>query len=259
MRVATWNVNSVKAHLEAVTRWLREARPDIVCLQEIKCEEQGFPAAVFEDLNYNTAVFGQKTYNGVAILSKFPLENIVRGLPGDISDEQSRYIQATVMDGSRSVTVASVYSPNGNPTDSPKYAYKLEWMDRLIAHAKGLLKLEEPFVLAGDYNVIPTEMDAKTPSQWVKDALFLPATRAKFRELETIGLTDAFRALQPIAASQFTYFDYQGGAWQRQNGIRIDHAMLSPQVADRLAGAHIEKHVRGWEKPSDHVPLVVDI
>ncbi len=259
MRVATWNVNSIKAHLEAVTRWLREAKPDIVCLQEIKCEEQGFPAAVFEDLNYNMAVLGQKTYNGVAILSKFPLENIVRGLPGGNSDGQSRYIQATVMDGSRSVTVASVYAPNGNPTDSPKYTYKLEWMDRLIAHAKALLKLEEPFVLAGDYNVIPTERDAKTPSQWVKDALFLLTTRAKFRELEALGLTDAFRALQPTAANQFTYFDYQGGAWQRQNGIRIDHAMLSPQIADRLTGVHIEKHVRGWEKPSDHVPLVVDL
>ncbi|MBL8903542.1 MAG: endonuclease/exonuclease/phosphatase family protein, partial [Rhizobiales bacterium] len=163
MRVATWNVNSVKAHLEVVTRWLGEAKPDVVCLQEIKCEELNFPAAVFEELHYSAAVFGQKTYNGVAILSKFPLENIVRGLPGDASDDQSRYIQATVLDGSRSATVASIYLPNGNPPDTPKYTYKLAWMDRLMAHAKNLLKDEESLVLAGDYNAIPQALDAKNP------------------------------------------------------------------------------------------------
>jgi len=172
MRVATWNVNSVKAHIEVVTRWLGEAKPDVVCLQEIKCEEQNFPAAVFEELHYSAAVFGQKTYNGVAILSKFPLENIVRGLPGDASDDQSRYIQATVLDGSRSATVASIYLPNGNPPDTPKYTYKLAWMDRLMAHAKNLLKDEESLVLAGDYNAIPQALDAKNPSQWIGDALW---------------------------------------------------------------------------------------
>lgn len=259
MRVATWNVNSVKAHLEAVTRWLNAAKPDVVCLQEIKCEDQNFPSAVFEDLHYSAAVFGQKTYNGVAILSKFPLENIVRGLPGDTSDEQSRYIQATVMDGSRSATVASIYLPNGNPPDTPKYPYKLAWMDRLMAQIKGLLKQEEALVLAGDYNVIPKALDAKIPSQWIGDALFLPATRAKFQELEAMGLTDAFRALHSTAGNQYTFFDYQAGAWQKGNGIRIDHMMLSPQAADRLVSAHIEKHVRGWEKPSDHVPLVIEL
>ncbi|MGB9142487.1 MAG: exodeoxyribonuclease III [Aestuariivirga sp.] len=258
MRVATWNVNSVKAHLEVVTHWLGEAKPDVLCLQEIKCETQNFPTQVFEDLNYRAVVLGQKTYNGVAILSRLPLENIVRGFPGDTSDEQARFIQATVIDGSRSATVASLYLPNGNPTESPKYTYKLDWMDRLTGHAKELLKLEEPFVLAGDYNVIPEALDAKTPSQWVNDALFLPKTRAKFRELAALGLTDAFRALHPAAASQYTFFDYQAGAWQRENGIRIDHMMLSPQAADRLVSAHIEKHVRGWEKPSDHVPVVVE-
>ena len=259
MRIATWNVNSIKAHLEAVTRWLGEAKPDVVCLQEIKCEDQNFPTTVFEELGYNTAVFGQKTYNGVAILSKFPLEDVVRGLAGDAADEQSRYIQATVIDGSRSAIVSSIYLPNGNPVDSPKYPYKLAWIDRLIAHAKALLKLEEPFVLTGDYNVIPEAVDAKTPSQWVNDALFLPATRAKFRELEALGLTEAFRALYPTAKEQFTFFDYQAGAWQRKNGIRIDHALLSPQAADRLVSAHIDVHVRGWEKPSDHVPFVIEI
>jgi exodeoxyribonuclease III len=259
MRIATWNVNSIKAHLEVVVKWLGEAKPDVVCLQEIKCEDQNFPAAAFEELNYASAVQGQKTYNGVAILSKLPLENVVRGLPGDESDEQSRYIQATVIDGDRTTTVACIYLPNGNPVDTPKYAYKLAWMDRLIAHSKTLLKLEEALVLTGDYNVIPEAIDAKTPSQWVNDALFLPGTRAKFRELEALGLTEAFRALNPSAKDEFTFFDYQAGAWQRKNGIRIDHALLSPQAADRLASAHIEPHVRGWEKPSDHVPVVIEI
>jgi exodeoxyribonuclease III len=259
MRIATWNVNSIKAHLDAFTRWLAEAKPDVVCLQEIKCEDQSFPTSVFEGLHYNSAVFGQKTYNGVAILSKLPIENVVRGLAGGANDEQSRYIQATIIDGSRSMTVASIYLPNGNPVDSPKYSYKLAWMDRLIEQSLALLKLEEPFVLAGDYNVIPEAVDAKTPGQWLNDALYLPATRAKFRELEALGLTEAFRALYPAAKEQFTFFDYQAGAWQRRNGIRIDHMLLSPQAADRLVSAHIDVHVRGWEKPSDHVPFVIEI
>lgn len=259
MRVATWNVNSIKAHMDVVTRWLGEAKPDVVCLQEIKCEDQNFPTTAFDELGYSSAVHGQKTYNGVAILSKFPLENIVRGLPGDNSDEQSRYIQATVLDGKSNPTVASIYLPNGNPVDSAKFPYKLGWIDRLIAHAREMMKLEEQLVLAGDYNVIPSAIDAKTPSQWTNDALYLPSTRIKFQELAALGLTDAFRALHPAAANQYTFFDYQAGAWQRGNGIRIDHAMLSPQAADRLISAQIDKHVRGWEKPSDHVPLVIQL
>jgi exodeoxyribonuclease III len=250
MKIATWNVNSIKAHIEAVVRWLGEAKPDVVCLQEIKCEDQNFPVSAFEELGYSAAVHGQKTYNGVAILSKLPLENVVRGLPGDVSDEHSRYIQATVIDGANTAVVASIYL---------KYPYKLVWMDRLVAHTKLLLKEEEAFVLTGDYNVIPEAADAKTPSQWVNDALFLPTTRAKFRELEALGLTEAFRALHPTAKEQFTFFDYQAGAWQRKNGIRIDHALLSPQAADRLKSAHIDVHVRGWEKPSDHAPFVIEI
>jgi len=259
MLIATWNVNSIKAHIEAVKRWLVEVKPDVVCLQETKCEDANFPVWAFEELHYYIALFGQKSYNGVAILSKLPLENIMRGLPGDPEDEQSRYIQATLIDGSRSATIASIYLPNGNPVESQKYAYKLAWMDRLKVHAKAMLKREEPFVLAGDYNVIPEAIDAKTPGQWFHDALFLPATRAKFRELEALGLTEAFRALYPSARDQFTYFDYQAGAWQRQNGIRIDHMLLSPQAADRLVSSHIDVHVRGWEKPSDHVPLLIEI
>jgi exodeoxyribonuclease-3 len=259
MKIATWNVNSIKAHLEAVTEWLKEARPDVVCLQEIKCEDQNFPAAHFEELGYASAIHGQRTYNGVALLSMLPMENIVKGLPGDASDEQARYIQATVIDNSFAVTVASIYLPNGNPTPGPKYDYKLAWMARLETHARELLLSEEPIVLLGDYNVIPTAVDAKHPENWRTDALFLPESRAAFQSITNLGFTEAYRALHPTETGAFTFWDYQAGAWPRNNGIRIDHALLSAQAADRLQSARIDKHVRGWEKPSDHVPLVVEI
>ena len=194
MRIATWNVNSVKAHLESVTAWLREAKPDVVCLQEIKCEDHAFPAAHFEELGYRAEVHGQKTYNGVALLSKLPLEDVQRGLPGDSADEQARFIAATVIDGSKAVRVAGLYLPNGNPAPGPKYDYKLAWMERLKTFAKASLLKEEPFVLAGDYNVIPDPDDARNPQNWVTDALFLPQTRQSFRELLALGLTDSFRA-----------------------------------------------------------------
>ncbi|MFO1034714.1 MAG: exodeoxyribonuclease III [Hyphomicrobiales bacterium] len=259
MRIATWNVNSIKAHMEAVTRWLAEAKPDVVCLQEIKCEDAGFPALEIEALGYTAAVHGQKTYNGVAILSRLPMEDVRRGLPGDSTDEQSRFISALIMDGARAVRVASIYLPNGNPAPGPKYDYKLSWMERLKAHALDLLKDEEPLVITGDYNVIPAARDAKNPSAWVADALFLPQTRAAFAALTSIGLTEAFRALHPLAEGVYTFWDYQAGAWQKNNGIRIDHALLSPQAADLLVAAEVEAHVRGWDKPSDHVPLVITL
>jgi exodeoxyribonuclease-3 len=259
LRIATWNVNSIKAHMEQALRWLKEAAPDVVCLQEIKCEEHAFPAMTFEELGYKSAAHGQKTWNGVALLSKLPMEDVVRGLPGEPEDVQSRYIQATVFDGGKPCTVASIYLPNGNPPSTEKYPYKLRWMERLTAHAAALLEREEPLVLAGDYNVIPAAQDAKNPQAWVGDALFLPETRERFRRLTLLGLTDAVRALHPADTDLYSFYDYQAGAWQRKYGIRIDHLLLSPQAADKLVSARIDQHVRGWDKPSDHVPVVIEL
>jgi exodeoxyribonuclease III len=251
--IATWNVNSVKARLENVLAWLAEASPDIVCFQELKCEDAAFPKEAFEAAGYNVAVHGQKTYNGVAILSKRPFDDVRARLPGDDADEQARYLEAAV----GGLRVASIYLPNGNPPDTDKYRYKLRWMDRLIARAKGLLKDEEPLVLCGDYNVIPAAADAKEPQAWTGDALFLPKTREKFRSLLALGLTEAVRTASD--ETLYTFWDYQAGSWQRNNGIRIDHHLLSPQAADRFRGFRIDKHVRDREKPSDHVPVLIDL
>ena len=257
MRIATWNVNSVNARLETVLRWFEAAQPDVACLQEIKCVDEKFPAEAFERLGYNVATHGQKTYNGVAILSKSPLEDVTRGLPEADGDEQARYIEA-VVSGPQPVRVASIYLPNGNPIGSEKFAYKLSWMARLQRHARNLLALEEPFALVGDYNVIPEPRDAEFPKNWANDALFQTESRAAFRALKNLGLTEAY--LQADGApGAYTFWDYQAGAWQRNNGIRIDHALLSPQAADRLAGVSIHRDVRAWDKPSDHVPLVVEL
>ena len=257
MRIATWNVNSVNARLETVLRWFEEAKPDVACLQEIKCVDEKFPAEPFERLGYNLAVHGQKTYNGVALLSKTPLEDVRRGLPGDDSDEQARYVEA-VVSGPTPVRVASIYLPNGNPIGTDKFTYKLGWMARLNAHARELLALEEPLVLTGDFNVIPEPRDAEFPNNWLGDALFQPESREAFRALKWLGLTEAY--LQADGApGAYTFWDYQAGAWQRNNGIRIDHALLSPQAADKLAGVSIHRDVRSWDKPSDHVPLVVEL
>ena len=257
MRIATWNVNSVNARLETVVRWFEEARPDVACLQEIKCVDEKFPAEAFERLGYNIAVHGQKTYNGVALLSKSPLEDVRRGLPDGEGDDHARYIEA-VVSGPQPVRVASIYLPNGNPISTEKFAYKLAWMDRLRRHVESLLAFEEPLALVGDYNVIPEERDAENPKNWVEDALFQPQTRAAFRGLKWLGLTDAY--LQADGApGAYTFWDYQAGAWQRNNGIRIDHALLSPQAADRLRGVSIHRDVRGWDKPSDHVPLMIEL
>ena len=254
MLIATWNVNSAKARLETIVAWLKEASPDVVGFQELKCEDQAFPRQVFEDLGYNVAVHGQKTYNGVAVLSKRPFDEVKMRLPGDDGDEQARYIEVVVS----GLRFASIYLPNGNPVASEKYAYKLAWMERLIAHARGLLGFEEPLILAGDYNVIPQPIDAKNPQVWVNDALYLPPTRAKFRELINLGFPEAVRTLTPDPGI-YTFWDYQDIARRRDNGIRIDHMLLSPQAADRLKATRIDKHVRAWEKPSDHVPVVAEL
>ena len=258
MRIATWNVNSIRQRLDQLQAWLKEREPDIVCLQEIKCVDDAFPRETFERLGYNVAVHGQKTFNGVALLSKLPFDEVAPGLIGDKEDVQARFLEALVSTKTGVLRVVSLYLPNGNPPASEKYLYKLKWMDRLIAFSLERLKLEEPMLLAGDYNVIPAAVDARNPAAWVNDALFLPQTRQKFRALINLGLTDALRAVSE-SDDLFTFWDYQAGAFQKNNGIRIDHLLLSPQATDSLVDAGIDRHVRGWDKPSDHAPVYVDL
>lgn len=258
MRVATWNVNSIRQRLDNLIAWLKEREPDIVCLQEIKCTDDAFPREVLENAGYNVAVHGQKTFNGVALLSKLPFDEVAPGLIGDEGDVQARFLEALVSTRTGVLRVISLYLPNGNPPDSDKYTYKLGWMERLIAFARDRLTREEPFVLAGDYNVIPTALDAKRPQAWTNDALFMPRTREKYRALSNLGLTDAIRAGSD-SGGLFSFWDYQAGCWPKDDGIRIDHLLLSPQATDRLSGAGIDRHVRGWERPSDHVPVWVDL
>src|ERR1700722_4549414 len=258
MRIASWNVNSVKQRVDALADWLREREPDVVCLQETKCVDDAFPRETFESLGYNVAVHGQKTFNGVAVLSKLRFDEVTPRLPGDNEDDHARFLEVVVSSDSRAVRIASIYLPNGNPPDTDKYPYKLRWMDRLLHYADDRLRLEEPLVLAGDYNVIPAPADVHNPAAWAGDALFLPQTRNRFDALLNLGLTEALRATSD-AAGLYTFWDYQAGAWQKNAGIRIDHLLLSPQAADRLAAVGIDKHVRGWEKPSDHVPVWVEL
>lgn len=264
MKFVTFNINGIKARIDTLVAWLEEARPDVVCLQEIKSVDEGFPAAAIERLGYQVATHGQKGFNGVAILSKhrFSEADVMRGLPDEPDPLQSRYIEAEISVPCGVVRVGGLYLPNGNPlgpdkTESQKFQYKLRWMERLEAHAKARLELEEPFLLMGDYNVIPEPIDAKTPAAWTGDALFQPESRAAFRRLLGLGLTDCLRA--STDAQVFTFWDYQAGCWQRNEGIRIDHVLASPQAADRLRAVGVDRHVRGWDKPSDHIPVWVDL
>lgn len=257
MRIATWNVNSVNARLPTVLAWLEAAQPDVACFQEIKCVDEKFPREAFEDLGYNVQTHGQKIYNGVAMLSKHPLSDVRRGLPGDDGDEQARYIEALV-EAPRPVRVGGLYLPNGNPLGTEKFTYKLAWFRRLEAHARDLLALEEPFVLCGDYNVIPQAEDARNPEAWLGDALFQPESRAAFRALKFLGLSDAHE-IGGEPAGTYTFWDYQAGAWQRNHGIRIDHALLSPQAADRFRSIETHRDARDMDKPSDHVPVVIEL
>ena len=255
--VATWNVNSVRQRLPHLLDYLRGRSPDAMCLQETKCVDEAFPRAEIEDLGYNVATHGQKGFNGVAILAKRPFE-VERGLPGDASDEQARYIEAVIPVERGAVRLACIYLPNGNPAPGEKYAYKLAFMDRLIRHARGLLALEEPLALAGDFNVIPEPRDAAHPEQWTQDALFLPETRAKFRELPALGFTDALRAVSDDAGL-YTFWDYQAGAWQRNNGIRIDHVLLSPQAADRLRAPPSIRKCAAARRPPTTSPVRIEL
>jgi len=259
MKIATWNINGVKARMDGLCAWLNAARPDIACLQEIKSTDEAFPAEPIENLGYNVHTHGQKGFNGVAIVSRRPIEDVMEGLPGDESDEQARYLEATVCDDDgASVRVAALYLPNGNPLGSAKFSYKLAWMKRLRARAAELLESERRIILAGDFNVIPDAVDAHDPQAWRGDALFQSESRASYRAICALGYTDGLRACHPKGAA-FTFWDYQAGAWQKNNGIRIDHILLSPSAADTLKGASIDSHTRGWEKPSDHVPVWIEL
>ncbi len=258
MKIASFNINGIKARVQALPDWLDEAQPDVVVLQEIKSIDENFPRELFEDKGYTVETHGQKSFNGVAILSKLPLEDISRGLPGDDEDEQARWIEATVIGDKTAVRVCGLYLPNGNPAPGPKYDYKLAWMERLKARAADLLKSEEPALMAGDYNIIPQDEDAKRPEAWAKDALALPESRAAFRRIVNLGFTDAFRA-RHHGPGHYTFWDYQAGAWNRDDGIRIDHFLLTPQAADLLSDCQIDKAVRGREKPSDHVPIWITL
>ncbi|MCB1399799.1 MAG: exodeoxyribonuclease III [Rhodobacteraceae bacterium] len=257
MKIATFNINGVKARLNALIEWLDEDKADVVLLQEIKSVDEGFPREVLEDRGWRVETHGQKSFNGVAILSKLPLEDITRGLPGDAADEQARWIEATVM-GDRAVRVCGLYLPNGNPAPGPKYDYKLSWMARMRERAAALLATEEPVVMAGDYNIIPQDEDAARPEAWREDALALPESRAAFRRILNLGFTEAFRT-RVAGPGHYSFWDYQAGAWEKNNGIRIDHLLLSPQAADLLRDVQIDKEVRGRDKPSDHVPVWIEL
>ena len=243
MKIATFNINGIKARIQALPDWLDEAQPDVVLLQEIKSIDENFPRELFEERGYSVETHGQKGFNGVAILSKLPLEDVTRGLPGDDSDEQARWIEATVV-GKQAIRVCGLYLPNGNPAPGPKFDYKLAWMDRLAARAADLLASEEVALMAGDYNIIPLAEDANRPEAWTEDALFRPEARAAFRRIVNLGFTEAFRA-RVRGGGHYSFWDYQAGSWERGDGIRIDHFLLTPQCADLLLDCQIDAHVRG--------------
>ncbi|MFO1106264.1 MAG: exodeoxyribonuclease III [Amaricoccus sp.] len=258
MKIASFNINGVRARLPALLDWLRDAKPDLVALQEIKIVDDGFPRLEVEELGYQVETHGQKSFNGVALLSRLPLEDVTRGLPGDPTDDQARWIEATVVGERQALRFCNLYLPNGNPAPGPKYDYKLAWMQRLQARTEALLAEETCALLAGDFNVIPQPEDCWDPKVWAEDALFLPPTRAAFHRLTNLGLTDALRAVNPNPGI-YTFWDYQAGAWPKNHGIRIDHLLLTPQAADCLTACGIDAEIRGRDKPSDHVPIWVDL
>ncbi len=257
MKIATWNVNSVRKRTGNLVAWLEQARPDVVVLQEIKAQEAQFPRLEIEAAGYKVEIVGQKGFNGVAMLSLRPIEIVARALPDPAEDEPARYIEGRVATSKGPLSVGGLYLPNGNPIGTDKFTYKLAWMERLNRRARELLAREEMFVLGGDYNVCPTEMDVYDPKAFANDALCQPQSRAALRSLLNLGLTDAVRAFN-LDTPCYTFWDYQAGAWAKNWGLRIDHLLLSPQAADRLNDVVIHREVRGWEKPSDHVPVEGD-
>ena len=254
MRIASWNVNSAKARQDHILDYLKAGSADVLLIQETKTQDVNFPVDLYQDAGWNVVFHGQKSYNGVAIAARQPLTDVMSGLPGDAEDEQARYMEATI-DG---VRVATIYLPNGNPAPGPKFDYKLAWMERLNIRAEELLRDEIPVILAGDFNVIPQDIDCYDPPGWEGDALTRAESRAAFNRLSLLGYTDALRACHP-GQVLYSYWDYQAGAWQKDNGVRIDHLMLSPEAADRLVAAEVDKGPRGLEKPSDHTPVWVDL
>lgn len=258
MKIASFNINGIRARKPHVLKWLHECQPDVVLFQEIKCEDNTFPREDFEDLGFNVETHGQKGFNGVAILSKFPMQDITHRLPGDNNDVQARWLEATILGSAQPLRVCCLYLPNGNPVPGQKFDYKLAWMKRLYARAKDILQLEEPSLLAGDFNVIPLPQDAKNPENWEGDALFRDETKEQWRKILNLGYYDALR-LRCQDDEQFTFWDFQRGAWARNDGIRIDHFLLTPQCADQLVNCEIDRDVRGWEKPSDHVPIWIEL
>lgn len=254
MKIATYNVNGVNGRLPVLLRWLRETQPDVVCLQELKAPQEKFPLQAINDMGYHAIWHGQKSWNGVAILSRTEIKELRTGLPGDPEDLHSRYIEAFI----NGIVIGCLYLPNGNPAPGPKFDYKLAWFERLNLHAAGLLKHGLPVVLTGDYNVMPTELDVYKPERWIDDALFRPETRAAFHKLMAQGWTDAIRKLYPNEKI-YTFYDYFRNAYARDAGLRIDHFLLSPQLETRLINAAVDKHVRGWEKSSDHCPVWIEL
>jgi exodeoxyribonuclease-3 len=255
VKIATYNVNGVNGRLPVLLRWLAESQPDVVCLQELKAADEKFPAEAIRDAGYGAIWHGQKSWNGVAVLTRAaePIETR-RGLPGDAEDAQSRYLEAAV----NGLVVACLYLPNGNPAPGPKFEYKLRWFDRLIAHSADLLETGAPVVLAGDFNVMPTELDVYKPERWTDDALFRPEVRDAFQRLVSQGWTDALRQFHPTERI-YTFWDYFRNAWSRDAGLRIDHLLVSPTLAERLSGSGVDRGVRGWEKSSDHAPVWIEL
>lgn len=255
MRIATYNVNGINGRLPVLLRWLEETKPDVVCLQELKAPDEKFPEQAITEAGYNAIWLGQKSWNGVAILARnLEIKELRRGLPGDPEDLQSRYIEAMV----NNIVIGCLYLPNGNPAPGPKLEYKLGWFERLHLHAEQLLSFDLPVILAGDFNVMPTELDVYKPERWVDDALFRPEVRTAFHNLVKQGWTDALRNMHPDEVI-YTFFDYFRNAYGRNAGLRIDHFLLSPQLKDRLQAAEVDRHVRGWEKTSDHAPVWIEI
>lgn len=255
MKIATYNVNGVNGRLPVLLRWLEESAPDIVCLQELKAPDDKFPAAAIRAAGYDAIWHGQKSWNGVAILSRVgEIHETRRGLPGDRDDTHSRYIEAAV----NGLIVGGLYLPNGNPRPGPKFEYKLRWFDRLIDHAADLLGTGLPVVLAGDFNVMPTDLDVYKPERWLDDALFAPEVRAAYFRLLDQGWTDALRTLHP-GETIYTFWDYFRNAFARDAGLRIDHLLLSPSLRDRLIEGHVDSHVRTWQKTSDHAPVCIQL